>query len=84
MNNKITIGDRRREQIKAFIIGYLTEHGYVPTVREICAGVGLASTSSVMQYMHDLFEQGILETDVGIDCPRAYRVKGCTISVVQR
>lgn len=35
-----------RQKIYDFIVQYITEHGYSPTVREIGAGVGLQSTNT--------------------------------------
>ena len=40
-----------------FIIDYIQQHGYAPTIREIGAGVGLKSTSSVMPHMIKLFAE---------------------------
>lgn len=65
-----------REKIFNFIISYITEHGYPPTVREIGDGVGLKSTSSVQRHMNRLLKEGRIKTDAGIGCPRAIRISG--------
>ena len=65
-----------RENVLNFIITYFKEHGYAPTVREIGAGVGLASTSSVHAHIKTLKRLGYLETDVKDGSPRALRVVG--------
>lgn len=65
-----------KEAILIFIKNYIKEHGYPPTVREIGAGVGLKSTSSVQGHLKKMLELGMIETDVGIGYPRAIRVPG--------
>ena len=37
--------------------------GFPPTVREICAGTGIKSTSTVHAILHDLEEEGYIERD---------------------
>ena len=39
------------------------DHGYPPTVREICSAVGLSSTSTVHGHISRLIEQGFLQKD---------------------
>ena len=65
-----------RENVLNFIITYFKEHGYAPTVREIGAVVGLASTSSVHAHIKTLKRLGYLDTDVKDGSPRALRVVG--------
>jgi repressor LexA len=43
-----------------YIAQYRAEHGFPPTIREIAAGVGLKSTSTVAYYLRDLEAQGEL------------------------
>ena len=50
----------REEQILNFINEYSVSNGYPPSVREICAGVGLSSPSSVHDYIKRLEEKGLL------------------------
>lgn len=65
-----------KQKIYDFIVDYIQEHGYPPTVREIGSGVGLRSSSSVHAHLQKMFEDGILETDAGKSAPRAIRVPG--------
>lgn len=78
MAGKTTIeqGKEVREKILAYIISYIGQHGYPPTVREIGAGVGLKSTSSVQSHLLRMFSDGMLETDNNLGTPRAIRVPG--------
>lgn len=71
-----TFGEKTRKQIRAYIIQYMIEHGYSPSVRDIAIGVGLRSTSTVHHHLRLMFEQGMLETDAEIGTPRAIRVPG--------
>ncbi len=65
-----------RKRILEFIISYIKEHGYSPTVREIGAGVYLGSTSTVHEHLKIMLNEGIIESDAGLGCPRAIRVPG--------
>ena len=40
-----------RRQILRAIVACTRDHGYPPTVRELCAKVGLSSTSSVQHHL---------------------------------
>lgn len=62
-----------KEIILKFIIKYMTEHGYSPSVRDICDGVGLRSTSSVQAHIKKMAELKMIEID-GLS--RAIRVPG--------
>lgn len=53
----------KQQQILNFIDQYTHEKGYPPTVREICAGVGLNSPSTVHGYISRLQKAGLLEKD---------------------
>ena len=44
-------GKELRERICRFITNYTATHSYAPTVREIGAGVGLKSSSSVYSHL---------------------------------
>ena len=55
---KITIGSRRKDEIFTFVKEYIAENGFSPSVREICKGVGLSSTSSVHRYLREMMEDG--------------------------
>lgn len=68
--------EQRIVQIHEYMIMYLNEHGYVPSIREIAEGVGLKSTSSVQQYLEIMFERKIISTDAAPRTPRAFRLDG--------
>lgn len=58
------------------VTSYIEEHGYAPTVREICEMTNLKSTSSVQSYLCKMFEAGEIETDAKIGSSRAIRIPG--------
>ncbi len=53
----------KREQILNFLIQFMNEHGYAPTVREICNAVGLQSTATVHYHLNALRDAGLIEMD---------------------
>ncbi|MGX6601928.1 transcriptional repressor LexA [Micromonosporaceae bacterium Da 78-11] len=55
----VQLSDRQRH-ILAVIRGWVDEHGYPPTMREIAAAVGLASASSVAHHFRILSDLGLL------------------------
>ena len=53
----------KREQILNFLTQFMNEHGYAPTVREICNAVGLQSTETVHYHLNALRDAGLIEMD---------------------
>jgi repressor LexA len=53
----------RRQRIIEYIASSLRSSGYPPSVREIAAAVGLASTSAVHHHLSALERDGLLERD---------------------
>jgi len=70
--SEAVLTDKRRE-ILEFIAAQVKEHGYPPSVREIGAAVGLASTSTVQAHLNTLQRQGYLRRDP--TKPRALEVR---------
>ena len=71
---------RTHEKIYEFVVGYILDHKYPPTLREIGEGVGLKSTSSVHYHLSQMHKRGIFETDARENSPRAIRVPGLMIT----
>lgn len=67
------------EKIYEFVVEYILDHKYPPSIREIGVGVGLKSTSSVHHHVSQMLKRGIFETDAGGNSPRAIRVPGLVI-----
>jgi repressor LexA len=63
----------RRQRIIEYIAATLRESGYPPSVREIAAAVGLASTSAVHHHLSAMEKDGLLERDATQS--RALRLK---------
>ncbi len=53
----------KRERTLNFLTQFMNEHGYAPTVREICNAVGLQSTATVHYHLNALRDAGLIEMD---------------------
>ena len=53
----------KQEEILNFVNGYIKENGYPPSIREICKGVGLSSTSTVHAHLNNLTQSGLIKKD---------------------
>jgi repressor LexA len=65
---------KRQSEIYDFVLNYVDEQGYPPTVREIGEAVGLASPSTVHAHLANLERAGYLRRDP--TKPRALEVTG--------
>ena len=52
--------EEKLEQVHQFIKRYQAENGFPPSVREICAELGIKSTATAHYYLDKLKERGIL------------------------
>lgn len=50
-----------QQRVYQFILAYIAEHGYAPSVRDICDAVGLKSPSTVHFHLKNLAELGYIE-----------------------
>src|SRR5213593_3228779 len=64
----------RQQEIWDFLVDYVDQHGYPPTVREIGDAVGLASPSTVHAHLANLERAGLLKRDP--TKPRALELVG--------
>src|SRR5881409_886702 len=53
----------RQQEIWDYLVEYVDQHGYPPTVREIGEQVGLASPSTVHAHLANLERAGLLRRD---------------------
>ena len=53
-------GLQSQEKVYQFLRGYIAEYGYAPSVRDICVGTGLTSTSSVYLHLRNLAKAGLI------------------------
>ena len=51
---------KTRDQILKFIEDHISSKGYAPTIREIAAGVGLKSSSTVQGHVDRLEKDGLI------------------------
>ncbi len=63
---------KRQRSVLEFIDEYAREHGYPPSVRDICAGLGLSSSATVHNHLRTLERKGYLKRDPSR--PRAIEV----------
>lgn len=61
-----------RERVYTFIVEFMKKNGYAPSVREICVGTNLSSTSSVHNCLAMLKMMG--KIDMKENTPRSIRV----------
>ena len=76
----------KQEKILAFLNEYMEDNGYAPSVREICAAVGLKSTATVSYHLTDLKKQGRIQADSSkrrcISLPNSQKGKVPVLGVV--
>jgi len=53
----------KQQKILEFLNAFIEENGYPPTVREICAAVGLKSTATVSYHLTELKRLGKIQAD---------------------
>lgn len=53
-------GSKSREKVYQFVKEYIAEHGYAPSVRDICDGTGISSTSTVFAHLQSLDKAGLI------------------------
>lgn len=65
-------GNELRERMYQFIVKYINDMGYSPTVREIGNAVGLKSSSSVYSHLSKLEIEGRIKSKP--NCPRTIKI----------
>ena len=58
---------KSKEKVLNYIVEYMTEHQYAPSIRNICEGTGLKSTSTVYSHLVNLELEGAIEFN-GVRC----------------
>jgi len=57
MNEKLT---KKQEKVLKYVKKYIAKHGYPPSVREICNGLGLSSPATVHTHLKELEKKGAI------------------------
>ncbi len=65
---------QKEREVYEYISVCLERDGYAPSVRDICAAVGIKSTSSVHEYLRRLSEKGYIKKSSGKS--RALKIEG--------
>lgn len=58
---------KSKDRVYNYIIDYMEKHQYSPSIREICEGVGLKSTSTVYTHLINLEIEGKIRFN-GVRC----------------
>lgn len=74
MKNQIKSTKSSKEIVYDFLVEFITENMYTPSIREICEGTYLSSTSSVYNHLCKLEEEGKIE--IKAHSPRAIKLVG--------
>lgn len=67
-----------RERVYNFIVEFIKKNCYSPSIREICVGTGLSSTSSV--YCHLITLKMLGKIDMKENTPRTIRLVGYKVA----
>lgn len=54
-------GETRRAEILAFIREYQGQHGYSPSISEICDGVKIVSQNAIRSHLQKMQDEGKIE-----------------------
>lgn len=71
-----------KEQVYNFLVEFIKKNGYAPSVREICIGTNLKSTSNV--YIHLLKLKDEEKIDMKPNSPRAIKLIGYKFVKVEK
>lgn len=63
----------KQNAVYNYIVSYVERNGYTPTVREMCSGTGIKSTSTIHFLLINLSNQGLIRVSEG---PRAIKLIG--------
>lgn len=75
-----TRSEKSIDRVYNYVKSYIKENTYSPSVRDICKGAGLKSTSSVHTYLKKLDEMGLIEYRPGMR--RAIIIKNNEVETV--
>ena len=53
---------KRQNDVLKFLKKYIADHGYPPTIREICEGVNLSSPATVFVHIKNLEKNGFVKS----------------------
>ena len=74
---------KREARVLNYLVSYLTQHGYQPTVREICKACQCKSTKTVSELLASLGEKGYVELPTTTSRARAIHIVGITLTITR-
>ena len=69
------------ERIYNFLVEYIKENKFAPSIREICIGAGFYSTSNVSEHLNKL--QMLRKIEIKPNTPRAIKLVGYELVKVE-
>lgn len=64
----------REDNVYRFFVAYVKTNGISPSIRDICAGTGIPSTSLIKNYLDGLCQRGLLVRVGGVGTARSIRL----------
>ena len=58
---QIRRGQANKQLILDFVTSFIASHHYAPTIREICEGTGIRSSSTVHLHLETLEDEGVVK-----------------------
>lgn len=74
---------KREARVLNYLVSYLTQHGYQPTVRQICKACRCKSTKTVSELLARLGEKGYVESPTTTSRARAIHIVGITVTITR-
>ncbi len=72
----------KHDEVYKYILNFIEDNGYAPTVREICRACGIASTATAFSIMNRLAEEGLInKSKVGENKRRAISITQNAVKV---
>lgn len=72
---------KKQADILAYVVGYVQEHGYAPSYREVGAHFGIGSTATVHEHIKNLERKGYLSSDP--EAARSIEVESSMLSAAK-
>ena len=73
------IPQEKIKRVEKYIYDYYAEHGFSPSIREICKGAHIKSTGTAYDYVNRLIEQGVFTKEEG----KSRTIKPISLSLTQ-
>ena len=72
-----------QDKVYDFIVAYVKENLFAPSIRDICQGCGYTSTSTVATHLYQLQKRGLIELPNEWGSPRCIKLVGYKLERVE-